>query len=139
MFLGLLEVASRDQQIGDVNVGLIVLRLKLEGAAQFLVGTGPFLQLEVSLGQLVVSVSKARIHLSGVAELDGCFAILALFEVALSALEVFLLAHIGITGTAGEQGGDQSQGKNQTEYRRMPHCKSPDVGTVRDQAVIIQG
>src|SRR5229473_3061441 len=118
-------------------MSLVVLRLKLQGAAQFLVGARPFLELEVSLGQLVVAFGIARIDFDGVAELDGCLTILTLLEVALSAFEVFLLAHIGIAGAAREQGGDQSQDKNQTENRSMPHCKSPNVGAVRAKRSLI--
>src|SRR5580704_9469144 len=78
-FLTLLNCASRDQQVGQVNACLIVIGLQFESAIQFLIGSCPILKLEVSLGKLVLGLRiGARIHLKRISELNLSFAILAL-------------------------------------------------------------
>jgi hypothetical protein len=44
-----------------------------------------------------VSIDKTRIYLQGIAELDGSLAVFALLVIALSTLEVLLLADVRIT------------------------------------------
>ena len=56
----------------------------------------PVLRLQIRLTQLVVGFGKPAIDLGGVAELNDRFAILAFSKVSLSALEILLLADIGI-------------------------------------------
>jgi hypothetical protein len=46
------------------------------------------------------------IDLDSIDELDGGFAILACTKVALAALEIFLLAHVGIARASYEPGRD---------------------------------
>ena len=50
LLLRLLEVASGDQQIGQVDAGLIIVRLQFDGATEFLIGGAPLLQLEKRQG-----------------------------------------------------------------------------------------
>ena len=62
----------------------------------------PVLRLQIRQTQLVVGFGKPAIYLGGVAELNDRFTILAFIKVALSALEILLLAHIGIVRTTAE-------------------------------------
>src|SRR2546427_4623716 len=100
VFLRLFEVTSGGQQICQIDVSLIIFGLQFDGADQFLVGSGPILQLEIGLGKLVMSVGVMGVHLNGVAELDGRFAILALVKITLTTFLVFLLPLVGIARTS---------------------------------------
>ena len=74
-----------DQQFSQLASGRIVLGLKLKSAIQLLIGPALLLNLEVSLGQLIVSLGKARIDLDRVGKLDRGFTISPFLEVALAA------------------------------------------------------
>jgi hypothetical protein len=130
LLLSLLEIASRNQEIRQVDAGGIIVGLKLEGAGKFLIGRIPLLQLEQSLRQPVMRVAVCGINLDGVLVLNGSFAILAFVVVALPALIVFLLAHVGIAGASDEDRRNQCKRQKQTKSGRRLHYKSPETGAV---------
>ena len=85
------------------------------GALQFLIAAIDFPETEIGQGEAIVRVGKARIHLDRVAVLNGGFTELALFEEALATLKIFLLANVGVTRTAREKAGKQSENEEQAE------------------------
>src|SRR6266446_3123847 len=127
VFLRLFEIMSGGQQICQVDVSLIIFGLQFNSADEFLVGSRPILKLEIGLGKLIMSVGVMGVHLDGVTELNGRFAILALVKIALSAFQVFLLTHVGIAGTSNKECSGQGQTQDQAKKRRMPHSISPNA------------
>ena len=52
----------------------------------------------MTLGEFIVCIGVSWIDLKGALELERGFAILAFLKIALAALEIFLLANVGIAG-----------------------------------------
>src|SRR5580704_16516540 len=125
VFLGLFGLTVGNQQVRNVNVGLIVVRLQFESAAEFLVGVQPVLQFEVGLSQLIMTFGIARIDLYRIAKLNGGFLVLAFRKIALSTFKILLLAHIRVTVASGKKSGDQGQDQDQTQFGKMPHANLP--------------
>ena len=96
VLLRLLEIGCGNQQVSQVDVSLIIVRLQFDGAREFLVGASPLRKLEIRLGKLVMSVGVTGVHLDCVAELNGRFSILAFLKVSLTTFQILLLTHIGI-------------------------------------------
>ena len=96
-------------------MGFVITWLQLQGSIEFAVGMLPIPQLKQSFGQLVVGRGKRAVYLGGVAELDGSFAVLTLGKVTLSALQVFLLAHVRIARAASHKSGQKTQGDQCTK------------------------
>src|SRR5215472_7746092 len=115
MFLSFLEVFGRDQQVREIEPRLIVVRIQFERTSQLLIGACFLSQTQKSECQMIVRLGKARVHLYGVAVLDRSLAVLCLFEIALAALEILLLAHVGVAGTTGPKAGKHREQKDQTE------------------------
>ena len=130
LLLGLLEVTAGDQQIGEIDSGLVIFRFQIDSLREFLIRRAPLLQLEKCLGQLVVRVAKTRVDLDRVAKLNGRLAVLAFFGVALPALEVFLFADIGIARTSDGKSGDQSGSQRKNNDVAKAHYKSPKSGAL---------
>jgi hypothetical protein len=82
---------------------------QLDAALQFLESAVRLAETKVGQAEAIVSIRKTPIHLDGIAVLDGRLAVLALLEVALSALEILLLANVGIARASGEPDEDNSQ------------------------------
>src|ERR1035438_8659890 len=110
-----------DQQFSHLDSGRIVLGLKLNSAIQFLIGPVLLLNLEVSLGQLIVSLGKARIDLDRVGKFDRGFMIFAFLEVALAAVKVFLLTNVWIARASRKRSSDKSENQNKSETDRSRH------------------
>ena len=123
VLLGLLQVATCDQQVGEIDVGLIILGFNFNRTRQLLIRASPLLQLQIGLRQLIVSLGETRVHLDRVAELDSGFAVLFFFEVTLSTFKILLLAHVGVARTAGQQRHCQSQNQEETVNGGIPHHK----------------
>src|SRR5579864_403814 len=125
MVLGELQTAwlpAGDQEIRDLRVGLVVIRLKLQCAVELRIGVLPVLQLEVGFGQLIVSGRELRIHFNGVAILNDGFTVLAFCEVSLATLVIFLFAYVRVARTTGQKGGQTSDHHDQTK-RNMLHYR----------------
>src|SRR5271157_4173679 len=110
-----------DQHLSHFASGRIVLGLKLNSAIQFLIGPVLLLNLEVSLGQLIVSLGKARIDLDRVGKLDRGFTIFPFLEVALAAVKVFLLTNVWIARASRKRSSDKGENQNKSETDRSPH------------------
>src|SRR5271165_7639335 len=107
-----------DQQFSHFASGRIVLGLQLNSAGQFLIRPQLLLGLEVSLGQFIMRIGVAGINLDGVYKLNRRLAILAFFEVALAAVKILLLAHVGIARASRKRSGDKSENQNKSETDR---------------------
>ena len=97
-----------DQQFSHFASRRIVLGLKLKSAIQFLIGLALLLNLEVSLGQLIVSLGKVRIDLDRVGKFDRGFTIFPFLEVALAAVKIFLLTNVWIARASRKCSSDKS-------------------------------
>ena len=113
-------IEHRDQQVGEIGAGAVIIGSKFNGAVQFLKCATGVAQLEKGLAELVVGLGKAGVNLNGVGILNYRFAVLALGEIALAALKILLLAHIGIARTAGEESENRA-GNNETKNHRATH------------------
>src|SRR5271165_2702731 len=112
-----------DQQFSHFASGRIVLGLQLNSAGQFLIRPQLLLGLEVSLGQLIVSLGKARIDLDRVGKLDRGFTIFPFLEVALAAVKVFLLTNVWIARASRKRSSDKGENQNKSETDRSPHVQ----------------
>ena len=71
-----------------------------------------------------MSVNEAGIHLNGIAELYGRFAVFSFVEKALSAFKILLLADVGIARTPDQQTEYQRKTDNYPENRGTPHLQN---------------
>src|SRR5216110_2265149 len=96
----------------------------------------PVLHLHICLRQLVVGVSKPAVHLSCIAVLDDGFAVLALIEITLTTLQIFLLAHVRIARASREKGGQTGKHKQQTNQMETLHYRFSPWGRLAPVAAI---
>src|SRR4029077_11071873 len=119
--LSLLQVSCGDKQVGQVHMRGIVVGSQLDSAGKFLVGTIEVSKLEGGFRELIVGLREAGIDMHGVGELNGRLAVLALGEIALSALKVLLFANIGITRATREQSSGERTDQQQADNRETTH------------------
>ena len=88
------------------------------------------MQLQERLRKVVVGGRKAGIDLNGIAELDGGFQVLAVVVVALPALVILLLAHVGVARTSQGKKSDNSQYHHEPNHGKMLHGLSAGLHSV---------
>src|SRR6202007_2045488 len=94
LLLSFLEEFGGNQHIRDVDTSRVIVGLYFDGAVKFLIPAIDFAESKISQSEMIVSIGKARVHQDRVAVLNGGFAKLVLFEEALAALKIFLLADV---------------------------------------------
>src|SRR4029077_17693609 len=115
-----------DQEFGEVEASEVVIRSDLDGPGKFLASSSAVAHVEISLAELVVRLGEAGVDLNGVGVLNGRLTVLALGKVFFTALEEFLLAHVGIAGTSGHAGGEERANQQQTNDNGTTHRVSPN-------------
>ena len=121
LVLRLLEVATCNQQVGEIDPCLIVVGVNFNGPGELLISASPFLEFQISLCQMIVGLDETGIHLDCIAELNGRLAIFCFFEITLAAFKIFLFADVGVPRTTNQHRGGKTQNQNQTESAGMPH------------------
>ena len=125
--LGLLETVRRgttvgvscgNQHVGKIGVRAIVIGGEVNTAVEFLKGVGAVSHLEIGLAKLIMCLGEAGVDLDGIAILDFRLAVLALGKIFFAAVEVFLLAHVGITGTADKRNKQKRAGQTADGRKR---------------------
>ena len=123
LFLGSGHLVTRNKEGASINASFDVVRIEIDGFHQFAEGALPGVHLRVRQSQLVVTFRIVLVHPQGVGELDSRFAILGLLHVALSALEVFLLADIWIPRAPGKEREAQQDREPEAHQPRLSKQK----------------
>ncbi len=132
------RVPHRDQEVRHVGVGTVVRRIEFNGAVQFLEGAVGIAEFEVGLRELGMRLGEAGIDLNGIGVLNGRFAVLARSEVFFAAIEIFLLADVGITGAACKRHGHQSTSQQQTDRNGATHIGFSNCGYREHTSTLIR-
>ena len=134
MLLCGLDLPIRAQQVRNISMSLVVFGIQLQSSRQLRVSMLPVLHLHIGLAQLIVGFGVSAIHQGRIAQLDDGFAVSAFVEVALSALEIFLLTDVGVARACREQRGHTCDDGNNTNQRRRLHYNSPRGAGAPDHA-----
>ena len=125
LLLRLLQIMTCDEQFTDFNVGLVVLWLQFHGARKLFVRGRPALHFQITQSQLLVGLGVAGINPYRIQEFNFSLCILALLEILLTALEIFLFTNVRIAGAGSKQG--QSEEHHQTRDATRRHHISLSV------------
>src|SRR5215468_379588 len=126
---GTVWITNGHQQVRQVNMGAIIVRIELHRSVQLLEGALHVPELQICLTELEMRLCISAVDLGGVRILDCSLAVLALCEIFFSAVEVLLLADIRVARTPGQQDEQKRTEKQQTRGTGTAHCISPVKAT----------
>src|SRR5580704_2418692 len=112
----------------------IIVGRQIDRTGEFSKGAVIVLEFEIGLAQLKMRLGKARIHLHRVAILNGRFAELALFAIAVAALQKLLLADVGVAIATSEQRRNQEPDQQQPDGNRAAHVSSKHAFSKAERA-----
>ena len=124
----MLSVLDRRREIG---VRAVIIGSEVHGAEEFLKGPLGVSLLEIGLAEVIVSLGKTGIDLNRVQILDGGLAVLAFGRILLAAVQILLLAHIGIARTGCQQTREDAARQQQTYGNRTTHIAFSDCRSWR--------
>ena len=101
--LRVVDPAAGQQQVSEVDPRLVVCWLQVHSAHEFSICCTQLAQMLIGLRQFEMSIGKALVYLQSILILNRRFPVLALGAVPLSTLQIFLLAHVRISVTAGHE------------------------------------
>ena len=113
------------EYLAEVQTRLDILRIEIDRAPQFRIGSHDRSRLQIGFGELEVRVSVVRIDLDRVRELNDRFLLLALRRVGLSAVQVFDLADVGVARASLRE-----QGQNRRDKPEPVHGPSGESASV---------